>query len=140
MKYKLDDIDKKEQFKVPDGYFEDLPMRIQKRIQVETPVSRSKRTAWSLAMAVSLLFIIAYVFIIPDGDPTAEELLAEVSQDELIAYLDVVELDEYELASAFEGDDEIFDFEDTNVLDGIDMDDQAIDDVLLEYDLEYEYL
>ncbi|MEQ9008235.1 MAG: hypothetical protein RLP12_10145 [Ekhidna sp.] len=140
MKYKLDDIDKQEQFKVPDGYFEDLPMRIQKRIQVETPVSRSKRTAWSLAMAVSLLFIIAYVFIIPDGDPTAEELLAEVSQDELIAYLDVVELDEYELASAFEGDDEIFDFEDTNVLDGIDMDDQAIDDVLLEYDLEYEYL
>ena len=140
MKYKLDDIDKKEQFKVPDGYFEDLPMRIQKRIQVETPVSRSKRTVWSLAMAASLLIIITYIFMIPDSNPSAEELLAEVSQEELIAYLDEAEFDEYELASAFEGNEEIFDFEDTNVLDGIDMDDQAIDDVLLQYDLEDEYL
>ncbi|SNS79327.1 hypothetical protein SAMN05421640_1255 [Ekhidna lutea] len=140
MKYKLDDIDKNEVFKVPDGYFEDLPLKIQNRIQVEPPVSRSKRAVWSLAMAASMALIVTFVFINPGDDPTAEELLAEVSQDELIAYLDYVELDEYDIASTFEGEDGMFEFEDSNVLDGIDLDNQALDDVLLEYDLEDEYL
>jgi hypothetical protein len=140
MKHRLDDIDKKEQFKVPEGYFEDLPLRIQKRIQQESPIKRRRINAWSLAMAASLVIIITYVFFIPNNTPTPEELLAEVSHEELLAYLDEVEIDEYELVSAFGDNEEIFEFEDTNVLDGIDIDDQAIDDVLLQYDLEDEYL
>ncbi len=67
-------------------------------------------------------------------------MLAEISKNELVAYLGQMELDEYEIASAFDEDLEIFDTEDTNMLDGIDLGDEAIDDVLLEYDLEDEYL
>ena len=33
MKYKLEDIDKKLPLKVPEGYFEELPMKIQARVQ-----------------------------------------------------------------------------------------------------------
>lgn len=140
MKHKLDDIDKKEVFKVPDGYFEDLPMQIQKRI-TETPKRQTLRIpSWSLALAASILLLLTFVFIFPNNNPTAEELLAEISQDEIVAYLDLIDLDEYDIASAIGDEANELNFEDTNVLDGIDLEDQSIDDVLLEYDLEDEYL
>ena len=140
MKYKLEDIDKKETFKVPEGYFEDLPMKIQQRISQEEKPQRFSIPSWSLALAASLLLIVTFVFILPGNEPSAEELLAEVSQEELVEYLDQLELDEYDIASAIGEDEEMFEFEDTNVLDGIDLEDQSIDDVLLEYDLADEYL
>lgn len=140
MKHKLDDIDKKEVFKVPDGYFEDLPMQIQKRI-TETPKRQTLRIpSWSLALAASILLLLTFIFIFPNNNPTAEELLAEISQDEIVAYLDLIDLDEYDIASAIGDEANELNFEDTNVLDGIDLEDQSIDDVLLEYDLEDEYL
>lgn len=141
MKYKLDDIAKKKAFEVPEKYFEDLPLKIQTRINEEKAETSSWRVpSWSLAMAASILLLITFIFITPDSGPDPEKLLAEVSQDELIAYLDLIELDEYEIASALDENSEVFDFEDTSILDGIEMDDQALDDVLLEYDLEDEYL
>lgn len=140
MKYKLNDIDKKEMFKVPDGYFEDLPMKIQERLSLETKPQKFRIPSWSLALAASLLLLLTFVFILPNGDPTAEELLAEVSQDEIVAYLDQIELDEYDIASAIGDEADALEFEDTDVLDGLDLEDQSIDDVLLEYDLADEYL
>lgn len=141
MKHKLDDIDKKEVFEVPKGYFEGLPMKIQKRIDAERPISKqSFIPKWRLALAASLVLVITFVFVFNNDEPSPEEMLAEVSQDELVAYLDLLELDEYEIASAFDEDLDIFETEDTNVLDGIDLGDDAINDVLLEYDLEDEYL
>ncbi|MEP1032148.1 hypothetical protein [Ekhidna sp.] len=140
MKYKLNNIDKKEIFKVPDGYFESLPLKIQQRISSSSKPERNGIPSWSLALAASFLLLITFVFILPDNAPSPEQLLAEVSQDEIVAYLDQVELDEYDIATAFGDDADELNFEDTNVLDGIDLGDQAIDDVLLEYDLEDEYL
>ena len=140
MKYKLDDIDKKETLKVPEGYFEDLPMKIQQRISQEEKPQGFSVPSWSLALAASLLLIVTFVFILPEAEPSAEELLAEISQEEIVEYLDLLELDEYDIASAIGEDEEAFEFEDTNVLDGIDLEDQSIDDVLLEYDLADEYL
>ena len=140
MKYKLDDIDRKKVFKAPDGYFENLPLKIQKRVEEERNTSvRYAVPKWSLALAASLALIITFFFISQNNRPSPEEMLAEVSQDELVAYLDHLDLDEYEIATAFDEDVEIFD-EETNVLDGIDLEDQSIDDVLQEYDLEDEIL
>ncbi|WP_424964179.1 hypothetical protein [Ekhidna sp.] len=141
MKHKLDDIDKKEVFKVPEGYFEGLPMRIQKRVDSEKPVTRQQFTPkWGLALAASIALVVTFVFVLYNNGPSPEDMLAEISQDELVAYLELMELDEYEIASAFDEDMEIFDKEDANILDGIDLEEDAIDDVLLEYDLEDEYL
>ncbi|MEQ9466512.1 MAG: hypothetical protein RLN88_03820 [Ekhidna sp.] len=141
MKYKLDDINKKSGFKVPEGYFEDLPMKIQQRIGTESTPQTIRLPSWSLAMAASFIIILTAVFILKNtSTPTAEELLAEVSQEELVAYLDLIELDEYDIASAVDENSEILNFEETDVLDGIDMDEGVIDDVLLEYDLADEYL
>ncbi|WP_420319245.1 hypothetical protein [Ekhidna sp.] len=141
MKHKLDDIDKKEIFKTPEGYFKDLPLKIQTRIAEEKP-ARSIRTVpnWGLALAASLALIVTFIFVLPKEQLSAEELLASVSQDELIAYLGQLEIDEYDIASIADDSDEIFEYDDPNVLEGIDIGDQSLDDVLLEYDLEDEYL
>ena len=139
MKYKLNDIDKKEAFKVPDRYFEDLPMKIQQRISTKQEKQRSSIPAWSLAMAASVILIITFIFLIPDNK-SAEDLLAAIPQDELMAYLDQIELDEYDIASVMGEDANELDLENTNILDGIDLGDEEMDDVFLEYDLEDEYL
>ncbi|WP_421765624.1 hypothetical protein [Ekhidna sp.] len=141
MKYKLDDIEKKKPFEVPEKYFEELPLKIQTRINEEKAGSNPwKVPAWSLAMVASILLLITFIFIIPESGPDPEKLLAEVPQDELIAYLDLIELDEYDIASAFDDNMDVFELENSSMLDGIEIDDQALDDVLLEYDLEDEYL
>ena len=141
MKYKLDDIEKKKVFDVPEGYFEDLPMKIQKRIESE---STSKMAIawpkWSVALAASLTLIAVFLFVIPSNDVNAEDLLASVTQEELIAYLDEIELEEFEIITALGDNPTVFDFEETEGLDDIDLEDQSIDDMLLEYDLEEELL
>ena len=140
MKHKLEDIEKKKSFKVPDGYFEELPLKIQQRVSEEKKSYGIKIPSWSLALAASLLLLVTFIFIVPENDATAEELLAEISQEEIVAYLDQIELDEYDIASAIGDEVNDLEFEDTSVLDGIDLEDQSIDDVLLEYDLADEYL
>ena len=140
MKYKLDDIDKKQAFKAPEGYFEDLPMKIQQRITEEPRKQSSSTPVWALAMAASVVIVVAFIFLFQDNQPSTESLLADIPQEELIAYLDQLEVDEYDLANAMGDDADAVLLEDTNVLDGIDLGEDAIEDVLLEYDLEDEYL
>ena len=141
MKYKLDDIEKKKVFDVPEGYFEDLPMKIQKKIESE---STSKMAIawpkWSVALAASLTLIAVFLFVIPSNDVNAEDLLASVTQEELIAYLDEIELEEFEIITALGDNPSVFDFAETEGLDDIDLEDQSIYDMLLEYDLEEELL
>ena len=140
MKYKLEDIDKKQPFEAPEGYFKDLPMRIQAKIDGKKSVTVKQRIpAWSLAMA-SFALIFTFVFVFYDNQPSAEDLLADISEEELMAYLDEIELDEYDIASAFENDLDILNLDENSVLDGINMENEAIDDMILEYDLGDEYL
>ncbi|WP_370090544.1 hypothetical protein [Ekhidna sp.] len=140
MKYKLDDIDKRKAFKVPEGYFEDLPMKIQQRISENPQKQPSGAPAWALAMAASVALVIAFIFLFQSDQSSTEKLLADIPQEELIAYLDLLEIDEYDLAHVMGDDADELLLEDTNVLDGIDLGEDAIEDMLLEYDLEDEYL
>ncbi len=140
MKHTLDDIDKKGIFKTPEEYFEDLPLKIQQRISNEAKSRKYTIPSWSLAFAASTLLIITFVFILSKSGPNAEELLADIPQDELMAYLDQIDIDEYDIASVITESAEELEFENTNMLDGIDLEDQSIEDVLLEYDLADEYL
>ncbi len=141
MKYKLDDIDKKTDFKVPEGYFEDLPMRIQKRIEEEqTAKSTFKLPVWSFAMAASVALIVTFFFVFSGNENTAEQLLAEISEEDLIAYLDELEIDEYDLASAFPETTNELIFEKKEMLDDIEFGDESIDNILLEYNIQVEDL
>ncbi len=67
-------------------------------------------------------------------------LLAEVSQDELIAYLDNMELDLEELTTTFQETSGGLELEEINGLEELDINEGDLDNLLLEYDLNEDYL
>lgn len=99
----FDKIDKQHIFKVPPDYFEELPGRIQARIQ-HTPASEPVGFGvWSLryALPAFLVLIMAGILIWQinsnnmKADP--EQMLALVSQDEIIAYLELSDISAEEI-------------------------------------------
>jgi hypothetical protein len=104
---KLEDIPKKNIYEVPDGYFDQLALKIQARIEVSSP-SRSVG-AWTLALRYALpavIVAIALVFIFRPGsmqDP--EQLLASIPTEHLVAYLDDSEISEQDLLEIIKFDD-----------------------------------
>jgi len=90
---KLDDIAKTNIFEVPEGYFDRLPMRIQ--AQLEERQVRQPRFAWKLAVRYALPLVIVgftLVYFLRPKIHQTEELLASVSNENLIAYLDDSEI------------------------------------------------
>lgn len=139
MTKKLDDIEKKADFQVPEGYFEDLPLRIQKQIETEKPQSKSIRVpAWSYALAASVLLVMSFLFLFDGDQNTAEDMLAEVSEEDLTAYIEEMDLDAYDLATAFPESTDELEFDDVEMMEGLELEDQSIDDILLEYNLDEE--
>ncbi len=141
MQKKLDDIDKKLKFDVPERYFEDLPMKIQKRVESENRKNYSlKVPSWSLAMTAAVAVIVGFLFVWNGSDSSVEDLLAEIPDDDLIAYIEELNLDTYDLAAAFPESSEEIEFEDVEMMEGLEIEDLSIDDILLEYDIEEEKL
>ena len=149
-RFRLEDIDKKEQlYKVPDGYFEDLPMKIQARIESSTreKVSWFQTPAFRVALssAAVLIVVVSYLFInngnnaVVNGD-AVEEILSQVSQEELLMYVNELQLGEDEILTALENSFEEFDFSSEMDLDDLELEDEALEDVLDEFDLTEEYL
>jgi hypothetical protein len=89
---KLEDIPKKEIFKVPDGYFDSLPNRIQARIAEESPAREERfffRFKLQYALPVIVLLAVGAALFLPVRQPdSVESLLAGVQTEELIAYLE----------------------------------------------------
>ena len=141
MKHRIDDMDKKIDFKVPDGYFENLPLKIQQRIEIEKKEAKTfTLPTWSYALAASALLIMAFVILFQNPSPSAEKLLAEVSEEALIAYLDDIEIDEYDLVSALPDHAEDLPFNEIDMLQNLDLGDESMDDILLEFNIEEETL
>jgi hypothetical protein len=93
---KLEDIPKAQPFKVPDNYFEDLPMRIQARIQKPEPKS-VWAGEWGLALklAIPVLVIgIGAIIFWPSAhvDSDLSASLDSVPTSELLAYLESDEI------------------------------------------------
>ena len=131
---KLEDIPKKEVFKVPEGYFENLPSIIQARVAQQ---SRQKEIrpvltyALQYALPVVAFFALGlFWFIGKNETPTAESILASIQTEDLVAYLDEADMTTEELlddvslseedATEIEGAVYEFDLDDTNVEDFLD--------------------
>jgi hypothetical protein len=98
---KLEDLDKKNIYSVPDGYFESLPDRIQSRIKAE---KESKNTiplyrSIGYAAAAAIVLLIAYIGIFRTSFSNQEDhyeaLLDEVSTEQLVAYMEVYSEESY---------------------------------------------
>jgi len=95
---KLDDIPKKNIFEVPEGYFDRLPMKIQAQLD-ERRVTRAVPT-WNLAVRYALPLVIVgftLVYFLRPKVHQTEELLASVSNENLIAYLADTEISSNDL-------------------------------------------
>ena len=101
---KLDEIDKKVVYKVPDDYFEKLPTIIQSRV-VKPETASTPVLSWAstinYALPVAAIFIVIFYLVTgtnnSDGDVQA--MIEEVSTEELVAYLDESDLSTDELLS-----------------------------------------
>ncbi len=88
----LDDIDKKNIYNVPEGYFDELPGIIQSRItkKEQKPVFSWSQPVFKLALpAILVLMIAGYFAFFNEGvdSKSAAEILAEVETEHLIDYL-----------------------------------------------------
>ena len=89
MKHPNTDHLKQDPFQTPEGYFEQLDGRIRRRISDAEPTYPWYRTAFRLAPVAIGLLLIGWL-IIPSPTPdTAEEILAELSDEDIALYLEV---------------------------------------------------
>ena len=131
---KLEDIPKNHPFKVPEGYFDKLPGVIQARITEKGEVKEAKpyfRYALQYALPVIILAIVAVIYFIPKGDQSVDTMLASVSTEELVAYLESSEITTEELLEEMTLDTEsveaiesevYFNFDDMENFDELDLD------------------
>jgi hypothetical protein len=124
---RLDEIEKKVPFEVPNGYFENLPSIIQSRIPPK--MERNQLISWSwqrsvsLVAAVSLIVVLAWISFPTRQGPLGQPPLSEVSDAAILEYLADENLSYYDLSennavqNAFDTDSTII-----NYLDGVDKD------------------
>jgi hypothetical protein len=94
---KLEDINKKNIYSVPDKYFDQLPNRIQSRVNEEKPVSwlsLNWSLSYKLALPVAAVLLMVFYFgnFNNQSKVDAGALLAEVSTEDIIAYLDYTDI------------------------------------------------
>lgn len=105
---KLDDIPKKHPFNAPEGYFDKLPGVIQSRIAQESNVKESTpyfRFAIRYALPVVVLAIAAVIYLMPQKQDDVDSLLASVSTEAMVIYLEESELTTDELLNNWILDD-----------------------------------
>lgn len=99
---KLDDIPKKNLFQVPDEYFEQLPGRIQSRVQGrQRQGAFYSRPVLRYALATFLVAAVAFAWVWRGAGgsdaESPETILASLATGDLIAYLDEAEVTTDEL-------------------------------------------
>lgn len=92
---KLDDIPKRNIFEVPDGYFDRLPLKIQARVESTKPSTGSSpffSFALRYAIPVVLVGMVAAYMFWPKPYQNQDELLASVSTESLVSFLNETDI------------------------------------------------
>lgn len=107
---KQNEIPKKLPFEVPEGYFDTLPGIIQSRVakqpQEGTPYFRF---ALQYAIPVVIVAAAALFFLMPEKHQSTESLLASVSTEELVAYLEESDMTTEDLVNGYTFDEATLD-------------------------------
>ena len=130
----LDDLEKRNIFQVPENYFSELPTTIQSR--VHDIKSRNRRWKLSISLkyaipAVCIIFIGIYLGLFNQStttNPGYEEILAEISTEDLMTYLESTDISTEELIASIDDGDIDLDFSDdaVNPMLDIEMNDEDI--------------
>lgn len=129
---KLKDIPKKEVFKVPDGYFENLPSIIQSRVAgQEKEKAFLPRFSFALryALPVVILAVIGYIWLGSKEQQTTESILASIETEALVAYLNETDLTTEELLESVQLDASDVDQLESEIY-GDSLSDENVDEIL----------
>jgi hypothetical protein len=89
--FNLDNLPKENIFKVPDNYFNNLPIQIEEQISGQTKVipliSWSKKRTWGSIAACSAIGILGYFTLVPQQESLGSESLAGVQNQAIVNYL-----------------------------------------------------
>lgn len=104
---KLDDIPKKNIFEVPDGYFDQLALKIQGRTEVLSPAKSMSQWSYVLRYALPIVLVaVALVFIFrPKTMENTEQLLASIPSEHLVAFLNESDVNEQDILEAINFDE-----------------------------------
>ncbi len=124
--------------RVPEGYFEDLPMKIQSRIAEEPKtVSFIPRMQLALyATAAVILISLSLVFFYKTEKPV--DYLAQVSTEDIVDYLQEENISSYEIASVIDVSELL---EDESYLEELeDFSEEDLESIYSEYDYSIDVL
>ena len=127
-KIDLENLPKSSVFKVPENYFENLPMRIQVRTSdtTKTPlISWSRQRTWASIAACLAIVILGYFTLMPQQDSLGNEALADVQNNEIVNYLIQQNLNQGEIAEHFDNNKNVK-LKDSELLDNLKVSDKEI--------------
>jgi RNase adaptor protein for sRNA GlmZ degradation len=85
---KLEDIPKKQVFQTPEGYFDQLPTKIQKRIAEDSRRSSSMSfISYSLKYALPVLALVIAGILYFRPEPSIESQLNDIDSEQIALYL-----------------------------------------------------
>ncbi len=106
---KLEDIPKNEIFKIPDGYFDTLPSKIQSRISntdYQRKLSLFFQYKFQYAIPLVVILIVGYAWYQSSTQKSdTDAFLASVDTEQLITYLDNSELSTEEILETMDSSD-----------------------------------
>ena len=104
---RLENIKKTNIYKVPEGYFKELPMRVQSRISAGDRKSTFLIPHFVRYATAAVILIIGITWYFNEGQPasagqTVDDLLATVNTESMIAYVDESELTTEDILESYE--------------------------------------
>lgn len=143
---KLEDIKKKNIYSVPDRYFDQLPTRVQSRVNEKKPVLGLSLN-WNLTLRVAgpILAVVLIVFYFGINNnytgQSTDDLLAQVTTEDLIAYLETTDITTDDIIEGLDFSTVDLDFyEEGPIMQNMEMSDEEIDALFDEYGIEGDLL
>lgn len=125
----LENIPKANIFKVPENYFNDLPMQIQAQTSGKTKVvpliSWSQKRTWASVAACTIIGILGYFTLMPQQDSLGNESLSGVQNHEIVNYLIQENFNQADIAEQI-NNGKIIRFNDSELLDNLKVTDNEI--------------
>lgn len=143
MKINLNDINKKTPYKVPDQYFDELTSNIQHKISTQNQGRFIYFKSLKLALVPVLMIMLIsglWLFNATNGvTPDSQLLLSEVSDEAILDYLYESDLSINELISLTDNPINLID-QNPDYLNGLDLREENIDELINTFDLNEIYL
>lgn len=133
---RLEDIPKKTIYEVPDGYFDRLPAAIQARVAQKPNASALVTGRYVLKYALPLVALIAVsvVFLSGPSNQSAEEILAGIDSEQLVAYLEETDINADDLMTELDLDPEEVIAIEEGAFDEINLDDSDMESLTDEFE------